>query len=95
MNLCIDINDIIFTIGTSVFLLAGIRQAKRIYKTKSTTGVSLTHYHLKVLASSCMIIGFTRQLLPISIVTSIVDLTVTLISIRLITYYRKISFLHW
>ena len=84
--------DLIFTIGTSSFLIAGFRQARRIHRTKTTDGISLTHYHIKIFASSCMILGYSLSLLPISILTSVVDLTITLVAIRLITKYRHIGF---
>jgi len=95
MNLFVNINDLIFTMGTMVFLIAGFRQAKRIYKTKSTNGISLTHYHLKIFASSCMIVAYFRSALPISLLTSTLDLTITIVSIYLITKYRRIKFFGW
>lgn len=88
----IEIVDILFGIGTGVFTLSGIRQIRRIYKTKATRGVSLTHYHMKLFALSCMLSAYIMLFLPISIVISISDITINLFAIYLITKYRNIRF---
>ena len=89
-----EIADILFSIGTMSFSLASIRQVRKIHKDKSTDGVSLTHYHVKMIAVSLMLSGYTISFLPLSICVSLMDMSINLIAIRLITKYRGISFFH-
>jgi len=92
MNLVVDLVDVIFAVGTLSFLVAGFRQASKLYKDKKTDGVSLTHYRVKLFALSCMLVGYAISNLPLSIIVSVADLLINIIAIRLVTKYRHIGF---
>ena len=80
--------DILFTIGIVGFLWSSLKQLRKIFRTKNTDGLSLTHYYIKVIAISCMIIGYLLSKLPMSLIISLVELSINLISIHLIVRYR-------
>lgn len=92
MILMINLTDLIFAIGTLSFLIASFRQVRKIYRTKKTGGVSLTHYRVKMFALSCMLIGYILSNLPLSICVSLADIIINITAIRLITKYRNIGF---
>lgn len=81
--------DILFTIGMLGFMAASLRQLRKIYRTHNTDGISLTHYHWKFIAVTCMTVGYVLQALPISLVVSCLEGFITLVTIALIMKYRK------
>ena len=87
--------DILFSIATICFASAAIRQTRKIYKEKKTDGVSLTHYHIKIVAVFCMMLGYLLESLPLSLILSIFDLLINMIAIYLVTKYRGINILGW
>lgn len=91
----INFVDILFSIATICFASAAIRQTRKIYKEKKTDGISLTHYHIKIIAVVCMMMGYILESLPLSLILSLFDMVVNLIAIYLITKYRGINILGW
>lgn len=86
------IADILISIATGLFIVAEVRQIKRMHKTKSTNGISLTHYHMKLSALICMITAYTILHLSLSVFAAATEITLQLIAIYLICKYRQISF---
>ena len=80
--------DILFAIGIFCFLWSSLRQLQKIVKTKETAGLSFTKYYIKVFAISCMIIGYILSGLLISLLISIGELGINLVSMYLIVKYR-------
>jgi hypothetical protein len=87
------IADILVSIGTGFFIIAELRQIRRMHRTKATMGVSLTHYHMKLAALGCMILAWILLNLHLSLFVSITELILQIIAIYLICKYRQISIL--
>lgn len=83
--------DILFSVGTLAFVASNFRQLHKIIRTKKTDGLSGTKYKIKFFASSCMITGSTIGVLPITLLTSSVDMSITIVIIILLARYRRIS----
>jgi uncharacterized protein with PQ loop repeat len=85
------IADLIIAIGTTAFILAGIRQLRKILYTHKTDGLSATQYKIKVFALMCMINAYIISNLPYAIMTNIIDLIIVILILYHIAKYRNIS----
>lgn len=90
------IGDIFVAIGMLWFLLAEVRQFRKVIKLYGKnhiiTSISLTHYNWKILAILSAIIGYTLKDLPLSRIVIIIELVLTAIMIKLIAELRQLSF---
>jgi len=81
--------DVIFAIATVLFVVSDIKQVYKLYKVKKVTSLSFTHYKLKIIALTLMIIGYTLSALYISIVVSIINYILAVIALVLMIKYKE------
>lgn len=88
----IPIADISGMLGMAFFLAATTKQLHKTYKTKSTSGISITQYKLKVIAIICTMICFYLTNLWLSFTAVSIELFISLSMVYLLTKYRKKKF---
>ena len=83
------IADIAGFLSMGSFLLAEIRQLRKILKTKHTKALSLTHYKYKLIAIVCSLVCFSLTALYMSFMTIFAEGIITIIIMLLIKKYRR------
>jgi len=81
--------DILFSLGICCFLGSALTQLYKVLKTHKTSGISLKHYKFKMIAVGLMTSGYVLSNLPISLIISLVEGSITVILIILIVKYRR------
>jgi len=80
--------DMIFAFSTLLFVVSDAKQVHKIYTIKEVTGLSFTHYKLKIIAIILMLIGYTLSCLYLSIVVSMISYTLSMTALVLMIKYR-------
>jgi len=81
--------DILFSLGICCFLGSALTQLYKVLRTHKTSGISLKHYKLKMVAVSLMTTGYVLSNLPISLIISAVEGTITIVLMVFIIKYRR------
>jgi uncharacterized protein with PQ loop repeat len=81
--------DILITIGSISFLLAGIRQLKKLLRIHKTDGISATYFKLRIIAIACIISGYIIACLPLSVFINSLALIIDIVILILIAKYRR------
>ena len=87
----IPIADIFGMLGMGFFLTATIKQWHKIYITRHTTAISLTHYKLKIIAIICSLICFGLAGLILSFTVVSAELIVSIGITHMLIKYRKMK----
>lgn len=85
------IADIFGMMGMAFFLTATIKQWHKIYKTKHTTAISLTHYKLKIVAILCSLTCFSLAGLWLSFTVVGIELLVSIGITHMLIKYRRMK----
>ena len=80
--------DIIFSMGILGFIIASFKQFLKIYRTKETAGLSVKKYYIKFYSISCMITAYILSGAYISLCSSLLELSICISSVYLVTKYR-------
>lgn len=90
-----NVADIFIAIGMAWFLFAEIRQLKKIVRLWSKkhviTSVSLTHLNWKIIAILSSMIGFVLAKLWMSLIVIILECSLTIVMVKLISDTRNLS----
>lgn len=81
--------DLLFSLGICCFLGSALTQLCKVIKTHKTSGISLKHYKLKLVAVALMTTGYTLSNLPLSLIISLLEGSITVILVMLIIKYRR------
>jgi len=81
--------DMLFSLGICCFLGSALTQLYKVLKTHKTSGISLKHYKLKMVAVSLMTAGYVLSNLPISLTISLIEGSITVILMGFIIKYRR------
>jgi len=81
--------DILFALGMLVFMGSSLTQLAKVARTHKTSGISLKHYKMKLIAVVCMTAGYILSPLPISVLVSLTEGIITIALITLIVKYRR------
>ncbi len=85
------IADIFGMLGMGLFLMATIKQWHKIYSTRHTTAISLTHYKLKIIAILCSLTCFGLANLWLSFAVVSIELLVSIGIVHMLIKYRKMK----
>jgi len=78
------IEDLILTVASSLFVLADLKQAWKLFKNKQydTSGFSLTHFKLKLISLSLVIIAYLMLGVFIALIVAIIQLSINIYLFR-------------
>lgn len=89
MVMVTELIDLLFVCGMLCFFAATVRQILKVYRVKKTSGISLTHYKIKLVAITFMTVGYILSILPLSIIVSTTEGVLNIVLILMVTKYRK------
>jgi uncharacterized protein with PQ loop repeat len=72
------IEDLILTVASSLFVLADLKQALKLFKNKKydTSGFSLTHFKLKLISLSLVIVAYLLLGIFFALIVAISQLSI-------------------
>lgn len=81
--------DALFSLGICCFLGSALTQLYKVLKTHQTDGISLKHYKIKLVAVGLMTAGYILLSLPLSMIISLIEGSITVMLVILIVRYRR------